>query len=333
MSDVFLLGAGFSKAISYQMPLLQELSNQVRDTMPGLNSPHSTLSNNIELWLSYLSQPHPWLREQDNLRNRAVVLDISQRIKAILGTSERAVIQHHCPPWLRKLTEHWHQHRSSVITLNYDTLVERAAGESEAGGDRLAYAEQLYPISLTLSTRRSHAVWGVGRTETFKLLKLHGSINWYYSGTTNTTGEVIYYSGIFGWSNKLDGEVESERHVDDQVPLIVPPTTDKSEFFRHESMKHLWSQATLSISSCSRIYIVGYSLPVTDVALRLFLIHSGSLGTSRKELYVVNPDDTVVSRYQDLLGSTFDIKDDYIGCRSVERFVEDACRDTNGNEE
>ena len=34
MSDVFLLGAGFSKAVSDDMPLLQELSSQIRGDFP-----------------------------------------------------------------------------------------------------------------------------------------------------------------------------------------------------------------------------------------------------------------------------------------------------------
>ena len=55
MGDVFLLGAGFSKAISHEMPLLRELSDQVRDTEFEVGPSHSVLSGNLEIWLSYLS--------------------------------------------------------------------------------------------------------------------------------------------------------------------------------------------------------------------------------------------------------------------------------------
>ena len=333
MSDVFLLGAGFSKAISSQMPLLRELSNQVRTALPLLNPPNPTLNDDIEIWLSYLSQSHPWFSEQDTLRNRAAVLDISRMIKAILSKSEQAVIQDSWPCWLRKLTHHWHQYQSNVITLNYDTLVERAAGEPKEGGNRLAYPNHLYPVPLALSTTRSGSVWGSGAIDSFKLFKLHGSINWYHSGSHATTGEVLYYSAICGWGNTSDREVESESHVADKVPLIVPPSTEKSEFFQHESIKHLWTLAGYQIRSSSRIYVIGYSLPATDLTARLFLIEGGSDGNSRKELYIVNPDHTVVSRYRDLLGNTFEIKGDFIGPNAVERFVDYVCQGVNGNEE
>ena len=57
MGDVFLLGAGFSKAVSDDMPLLQELSSQIRGRLSDLPESLSTLGDNIEIWLSYLSQP------------------------------------------------------------------------------------------------------------------------------------------------------------------------------------------------------------------------------------------------------------------------------------
>ena len=309
--------------------------------MQSLEPPHSALSENIEVWLSYLSQPHPWLREQDNLRNRALALDVSQKIKDVLTKKEQAALQTDCPSWLRKLVRHWHHSRSSVVTLNYDTLIERALGASDNESDPLAHAENIYPVTFTLSTRRNAMVLGADRIESFTLFKLHGSVNWYYSGSENITGETLYYTFVDGWGSRLSGdsestiqnrEHESALRVNDKVPLIVPPTTEKSAFFRHESMRHIWTQAALSIRSCDRLFVVGYSLPATDLAIQLFLIDSGSSDASRKELHVVNRDCCAGSRYRELLGSTFDIRDDYVGSNAVERFVDDVCQGVNGNE-
>ena len=88
MGDVFLLGAGFSKAVSDDMPLLQELSSQIRGRLSDLPESLSTLGDNIEIWLSYLSQPHPWLRESENLRNRALALEITEEIEKVLDEKE-----------------------------------------------------------------------------------------------------------------------------------------------------------------------------------------------------------------------------------------------------
>jgi hypothetical protein len=63
MSEVFLLGAGFSKAISSQMPLTTELSHQILERftgdIPGVI--RSMIAEDFEKALTFLSQYKPWL--------------------------------------------------------------------------------------------------------------------------------------------------------------------------------------------------------------------------------------------------------------------------------
>lgn len=320
MGDVFLLGAGFSKAVSDDMPLLQELSSQIRLRLSDLPESLSTLGDNIEIWLSYLSQPHPWLRESENLRNRALALEITEEIKKVLDEKEQLAVLDECPSWLLTLTQHWHKNQAEIISLNYDTLVERVAVNSI---DKIK-AEHIYPVRLELSTKRGGenvAVVGPMRpVDSFTLFKLHGSTNWYYSGTSESTGEVIYYSTLEGWVANSSRESGSKQAVRDKVPLIVPPTTEKVGFFQHESLKRIWTQALSSLCTATRLFIIGYSLPMTDLAVRLFL-HDGARGC-RKELYIVNLDCSIVDRYTELLGNAFEIKDRFVGDNAIEKFVE-----------
>ena len=58
---------------------------------------------------------------------------------------------------------------------------------------------------------------------------------------------------------------------------------------------------------------------MTDLAVRLFL-HDEARGC-RKELYIVNLDCNIVGRYKDLLGKAFDIKDEFVGDKAIEKFV------------
>ncbi len=319
MGDVFLLGAGFSKAVSDDMPLLQELSSQTRGRLSDLPESLSTVGDNIEIWLSYLSQPHPWLRESENLRNRALALEITEEIEKVLDEKEQLVVQDECPSWLLTLTQHWHKNQAGVISLNYDTLVERAAVNSIGK----IKAEHIYPVRLELSTKRggeNAAVLGSMRpVDSFTLFKLHGSTNWYYSGTSESTGEVIYYSTIGGWVANSSRESGSKQAVSDKTPLIVPPTTEKVGFFQHESLKRIWTQALSSLRAATRLFIIGYSLPMTDLAVRLFL-HDGARGC-RKELYTVNLDCSIVDRYTELLGNAFDVKEEFVGDNAIEKFV------------
>ena len=320
MGDVFLLGAGFSKAVSDDMPLLQELSSQIRGRLSDLPESLSILGDNIEIWLSYLSQPHPWLSESENLRNRALALEITEEIKKVLDEKEQLVVQDECPSWLLTLTQHWHKNQAGVVSLNYDTLVERAVVNNI---DKIK-AEHIYPVRLELSTKRGGekaAVLGPMRpVDSFTLFKLHGSTNWYYSGASESTGEVIYCSDIEGWVANSSRESDSKLAVSDKVPLIVPPTTEKVGFFQHESLKRIWSQALSSLRTATRLFIVGYSLPMTDLAVRLFL-HDGARD-GKKELYIVNRDCNIVGRYTELLGNAFNIKDEFVGDNAIEKFVE-----------
>jgi len=242
MSDVFLLGAGFSKAVSDDMPLLKELSSQIRGRLSNLPESLLTLGDNIEIWLSYLSQPHPWLRESENLRNRALALEIAEEIKKVLDEKEQLAVLDECPSWLLTLTQHWHKNQAGVISLNYDTLVERAAVKSVDNVSRIK-AEHFYPVRFELSTKRGgqKAAFVNGSMEsadTFTLFKLHGSTNWYYSGVSESTGEVIYYSDIEGWVANSSRESDSKLAVSDKTPLIVPPTTEKVGFFQNVKLPY-----------------------------------------------------------------------------------------------
>lgn len=53
MADVILLGAGFSKAISQSMPLLNDLSEELKSKVSDVPG------NNVEHWMTYLSQSYP----------------------------------------------------------------------------------------------------------------------------------------------------------------------------------------------------------------------------------------------------------------------------------
>ena len=110
MGDVFLLGAGFSNAVSDEIPLLKDLSDEIARVKRPLPDPLARLGDlerlghDLEGWLSFLSQSHPWLSEQENLRNRAVALDVTERIREILGRSEKRTVDgSKCPGWLQDL--------------------------------------------------------------------------------------------------------------------------------------------------------------------------------------------------------------------------------------
>ena len=285
MNEVFILGAGFSKAISRWMPLTRDLSKEVTKSYAGSLPPEiqSMVEEDFEKALTFLAQQKPWLSEAQNLRHRALYLDLTQVIRGLFRLKNRDPSifgTNSVPEWLQFLICYWHENRCSVISLNYDTLIERFASMLCCWKKTLKIPTgTLYPVPLTPAAQRSAGVIGSDPIETFRLFKLHGSINWFYSGASDFFGEDIYYVPCFGgvdsafdvFPDGKDREKMHQSYLSDKVPLIIPPALDKSAFFQHESLRSLWFQAGEAIKRADKIICMGYSLPGSDLTMAQFL--------------------------------------------------------------
>ena len=272
MGDVFILGAGFSKAVSADMPLLIDLSRELETRIPSLRTVSSVFPDNVEMWLTYLSQDHPWLSEADNLRNRALFLDLSRAIREVLVERIDLTVKRDCPSWFLDLARWWHAKKATVLTLNYDTLIERCVlpiTTDDSRGGRL-HSWDIYPVHLTQASQRGGTGYTYyGSVETLRLFKLHGSINWFYSGKSPSHEETLYsLPHVNKWNERYG---RGEKFVTDKIPFIVPPLTDKLPYFQHETLRSLWSQAAEALRTATRVFCCGYSLPVTDITMRFFL--------------------------------------------------------------
>ncbi|MEM2991164.1 MAG: hypothetical protein QXQ02_08295, partial [Halobacteria archaeon] len=307
MSEIFLLGAGFSKGISDEMPLLAELSQKV------LNPEEADLfGQDVEMCLTFLSQSHPWLSEAENLRNRARFIDLSRKISEVLKKCMGEALKKECPVWLRKLVHWWHEKQVSVLTLNYDTIVERVASEIKATGETLDCFD-IYPVTLTPAGLREAAVLGGERHFSFKLFKLHGFINWFYSGSSSFYGETIYCVPVRGGWQSSEDEIEKNYReaVTDKVPLIVPPMTEKTQYFQHETMRDLWMKAAIALREATKIFCLGYSLPQTDITMRFFLHNNRP--KSQVKFYIANTNEKVTEHFCSLLPHYYEIDSHFVG--------------------
>ena len=160
MSDVFILGAGFSKSISNEMPLLKngELSKEVlklykfKDTIPA--NVRRMIEEDFENALDFLASHKPWLPESENQRHRAIYLDLTHVIRAVFWSKRK--VWDSPPNWLEELIAYWHKNRCAVITLNYDMLIESVASTSYSHKQCAIPTADLYPIRFTeaLLTKR-----------------------------------------------------------------------------------------------------------------------------------------------------------------------------------
>jgi len=302
MADVFLLGAGFSKAIDERMPLLSELGPRVRNYV-GLRRQGTKVDLGIldrvpdlESALTYLSVRHPWQSEPEYLRSRALFIDCQLSIAQVLRDTEREV-QEPVPDWLASLL-HWlvdDETEADVLTLNYDTLLEWAYQEQKHGDFSALYRVPITPVASRMTT-----IVGGEDAAAFRLVKLHGSLNWHYSGTEQFAGEAVYREDLL--RNPQDSDLPSTWRdaLVDLVPFIVPPVMDKGSQFANHTLRANWRIAKQALAHADRIFFLGCSLPTTDQGLRFLFLDS--LGEHDQTAYIVNlPSDDILPRYKEML--------------------------------
>jgi hypothetical protein len=211
-----------------------------------------------------------------------LLLEVSEIVQFVLVERMREPLGKTRPDWLSDLVTLWNKNASPVLTLNYDTLVERCACEilrikrtvwGLGYSQKESVSARLYPIPLTPTWQRS-----VGRrahsgdpSSLLSLFKLHGSTNWFYSGAPNANDETIYFLPATAWTVDDPSERYGAGTYPDKVPFIVPPLIEKLPFLGNALIRSLWAQAGSALRNASRIFCLGYSLPETDITMRFFL--------------------------------------------------------------
>ena len=220
---------------------------------------------------------------------------------------------------LREIKALWGQRglwNSSILTFNYDLAIDYAV-ERNAGA-----------IDYCLQEKQDTSPRG------FKLLKLHGSFNWAklrkddkvevipipVSSYINeycpappeleriTTADLplkkvatTFHIDIGSKINKLKPKLYKEYDASafDDFPLIVPPTWSKTEY--HTILRNVGSQAAKEIAGAKYIFIIGYSMPPSDLFFQ-HLLALGTLNITRiKSFWVVDTSDEIIARYKKLI--------------------------------
>ncbi|MBV9471203.1 MAG: SIR2 family protein [Abitibacteriaceae bacterium] len=188
-----------------------------------------------------------------------------------------------------------HQTESTVATLNYDTVLERATGEHPELNH--IFTSNLYRMPIAPLGQRTAAVFAGETRPTYRLLKLHGSVNWYFSGDENVEGQQVYEDWLPEFIGRGQKEEESQKNIQSHLeyeglnkmdlrPLIIPPVADKSAFYKTRTVRLTWSEFRKSLKESSELYCIGYSLPKTDLTMRLFL--RAAVEGNPKRVYIVN---------------------------------------------
>lgn len=194
----------------------------------------------------------------------------------------------------------------SVINLNYDTLLEQAF-------DSLFHKQRFIDYHLPfmnyepIHTLHKYNYW-INPQEpvsvdidvephAYKILKLHGSLNWKYCNCCNQVlltpwdRKIDLNKGIFlGYTYPEMKQYEYFCPIDNTEfqTLILPPSNIKA--LSHPIISQLFAEASREIRKAKKIVFIGYSLSHTDIHIKALLKKNLCPKT---KIVVLNTKDTI----------------------------------------
>lgn len=335
---VFFLGAGFSKAINHKYPLLSELNEEIKpniikgELFKCYRNICSKIGENIEELLAYLSLDLPWKTEYTKTLDKALYIDITKNISATINSLNTMPDKYDYDQeqeQVRLLADFIKENLSLCLTLNYDTLLEKIIfSKKDENYQRSNGYEGFYKVPIQSVADRwkisTSAKWGFGSEDPKgkklpTILKLHGSINWMWAGISPS--DPIYCS------DKNDSIQEINNSVLELQPFIVPPALDKNSFYNNNILKSIWSLAYKGLMKSKEIYIIGFSLPDSDISIKYFFKEVMSKNKDRNTsstIYVINTDesDELKKRYKNVFPEE-SLNFDYCCQYAFDRFVKE----------
>jgi NAD-dependent SIR2 family protein deacetylase len=191
---------------------------------------------------------------------------------------------------------------SSIITLNYDTLLEQSFEFLFKKYGYLDYCipfmnyekkPQLAQYDFWINPREPVFVEESENPIPFKVIKLHGSLNWKYCNCCNQTLLTPWDRKIDLTKGKFLGYTYPDKHEYEFLcpidhtefqTLIMPPSYLKS--LHHPIITQLLNETARELRTAKKVVFIGYSLSSADVHIKALLkknIHPDM------EIIVVNP--------------------------------------------
>ncbi|MCW7469594.1 SIR2 family protein [Leptospira kanakyensis] len=288
--DTYILGAGFSYSFAQDLfPLTETL---VRKGIEKFSHPKSygalkglisrmfddSESINFERLATFLLNDPLKNIIGNSLTNYQIYLDLIGLVANVLNVDQALIKKSEnyslMQNWLSKLNGSG----DTIITFNYDLILEQVL--SELKWDPLAG----YCMDFFMPGIDRIYPWVEPKANQLKYLKLHGSLNWQMEKDAfyDVSDKRIFFSLndlSRPWQDSYQGYYK-ERYS--YYPYIIPPLIGKK--YENKSIQHLWHISQALLENSKRIFIIGYSLPESDVIAE-FMLRDANI--SNKEIKIV----------------------------------------------
>lgn len=302
---VFLLGAGFSRAIDAAMPTMAPLLRSLQDAAeaeqwPTAESFGLSEADDLETWLDSLSVPQPYRSDAENREAEGLFLRASAWIGRHLSAVQEDALGTGAPRLLENLLYLWQHTKCTVISMNYDTLVERCVIQLRGyfglprAADQAVNAVRAVPLPAAGTDKNREENERGTLPGAFRLAKLHGSLDWWHAGGSGR-GTPILAPGY-------DTDKEAPHKMMGQmVPYIIPPCFTKGPMFDHEIIRENWHVARRGLESAEELVVMGYSLPSADTSV-VGLLRS----CAPDKITLLDTDPQLKRHYEAVLAATVD---------------------------
>lgn len=189
-----------------------------------------------------------------------------------------------------------HAPNATIISTNWDVLTETY----------LSKQKLVYDLSLNDEYYIKDEMGAPKPTKTIKLIKIHGSINWFRClncGKINIVNSDD--CGNYLFDDKSQETCKSCKAIKEADVLlqsqIITPTMMKS--LNSQLYTNLWASAREELRKSNHIYFIGYSLPIADFDFR-YMLHQSISSKAKIDVILYHDDDpnqTTKSKLKDLL--------------------------------
>jgi hypothetical protein len=294
----FVLGAGFSKSFCPDIPLISDLTDllfieKMEESTKYLElceyvraiyrrSNKAKEFRNIENIATAILSKRIFKDDLDRINHMVIRYQLLRLIHDKINTCR--VTSPNAEQILRSFVAYCTGSRrngetNTIITFNYDLLIERTKGWIDYGSTVIGYP------SYTKQDMLGYPV---------EYLKLHGSFNWFKAKGDDST---VFNSNAIYHVNEDDENYQIHKT---DVPVFIPMAHSKESFLNGSLFNTLWAKANDRLKNSDEIIFIGYGFPFTDMNNFAFFLEYKEKITS--VVVCEDPQSMNLSRLQTIFG-------------------------------